>query len=84
MNSDWLQRNLWSLVIAGITLVSTYSLYGYRIVQLEAKAEEMSETMRTLNVIQQDIAVIKNNTEHVQNEIAEIKEEIKDISEEVK
>lgn len=33
--NDWIKQNISSLAIAGVTLISTFALYGYRIDNLE-------------------------------------------------
>lgn len=45
---NWLKENAISLVIAAVTLVSTFSFYGYRIDALEKHAEVTDQQVATL------------------------------------
>lgn len=68
--TDWLKNNLWGLIIAAVTLSSTYVLYGYRITALENRVSMIEahesklddtavQTQITLAKIQTDIEYIK-------------------------
>lgn len=68
--SEWLKNNAWALIIAVATVVSTYSLYGYRISEFEKRmvAEEVrvdnlesanNQAAITLAQIQKDIEYIR-------------------------
>ncbi len=55
--NDWLKNNLWSIIIAVVTMVSTFTLYGYRIDALEKQVDEnrtaivaLSQQQNTINV----------------------------------
>ena len=67
---DFFVKNLWAVVIALVTVVSTYSLYGYRIsileqninqtnARLEAAVGASVQNQITLAEIQKDIEYIK-------------------------
>lgn len=51
MNSinEWLKSNLWGLIIAAVTLTSTYSVYGFRISALENRADAQAQKIQTLS-----------------------------------
>lgn len=55
--SDWLKNNLWSLIIAGIGVITTFTLYGYRIDHLEMRVEKNDEQITLLNAQQNQIHV---------------------------
>ena len=39
MVTEWLQKNAWSLAIGAITLISTFTIYGYRLDSIEKQTE---------------------------------------------
>lgn len=45
---DWLKNNAWSLAIAVVTLISTFTLFGYRIDALEKRADATDQQIATL------------------------------------
>lgn len=66
----WLKSNGISLVVAIVTIISTYAVYGYRISALEARVDRQgtaitdirnstTETQISLAKIQTDIEYIK-------------------------
>lgn len=65
MIPDFIQKNAWGIAIAGITLVSTYTLYGYRISALEAQTKEMQSTINTSSAveIQIQLSLVKLQTD---------------------
>jgi len=74
--NDWLKNNAWSLIIAAVTMVSTFTLYGYRIDALEKTVDEnrtaivtISQQQNTINVqlaqISTDIQYIKVNIDRL-------------------
>lgn len=83
MNSDWLLKNAWSLIIATITLISTYAIYGYRVTQLEAQAQETETDMDVVHQILQNIAVINTKVEDINADIHEIKTDVKELNKKI-
>lgn len=74
----WIKNNLWSLLIAGVTIVSTYTLYGYKINDLERRLTVDEATISTLNTqqvqtqvslaqIQVDLTYIKSSVDRLSN-----------------
>jgi hypothetical protein len=68
--SDWLTKNAISLLIAGVTLVSTYAVYGYKLEALQERQDRQgsaitalqsdnTQTLVALARIQTDIDYIK-------------------------
>lgn len=55
--NDWLKANTWPLVIAAATIISTYTLYGYRIAALEKEAETTRVAIVALDAQQNQINV---------------------------
>lgn len=80
---EWFAKNSWSIIIALVTLVSTYSIYGYKINQLEAQASEISENMKIIQEILQNVAVISTKIESVEGDIEEIKQEVKEVNKKI-
>ena len=46
---DWLKNNAWALTIAFCVLVGNFTLYGYRISQLEDRTAANTNAIITLN-----------------------------------
>lgn len=76
--NDWLKNNIWSLIIAAATILSTFSLYGYRIDALEKRVDENRVSIQVLNTSQvnlqvqlaqiaTDISYIKSSLDHIVN-----------------
>lgn len=76
--NDWLKNNIWSLAIAAATILSTFSLYGYRIDALEKRVDENRVSIQVLNTSQvnlqvqlaqiaTDISYIKSSLDHIVN-----------------
>lgn len=65
----WLKDNAVSLIIAGLTLVSSFTLYGYRIGELEKRADATDQQIASLtsgNVsIQISLARIQTDIEYI-------------------
>lgn len=67
--TDWLKNNAWALVIALMTLVSTYTLYGYRLDRLEAQTHDNTVAISTIttnvdkNNLQTQVALAKIQTD---------------------
>lgn len=55
--NDWLKNNAWSLIIACVTMVSTFTLYGYRIDALEKQSDENRTAIVSLSAQQNQINV---------------------------
>lgn len=55
--TEWLKNNGWSLLIASITFISTFTLYGYRIDQLEHQSNENKTSIALLNTQQVQLQV---------------------------
>lgn len=83
MNTDWLQKNIVSITIALIGIISTYAIYGYRIAQLEAEASEVETNMAVIHQILQNVAVINTKVENITDDVAEIKTDVKDLNEKI-
>lgn len=54
---DWFKNNAWSLIIAAVTMVSTFTLYGYRIDALEKQVDENRTAIVTLSTEQNQVNV---------------------------
>lgn len=76
MLTEWLQKNSWTLIIAGVTIASSYALYGYRITQLENRESAMeTKFQQTQNAQQQDaitLAVIQKDIEYIKLQVNRI------------
>lgn len=83
MNTDWLQKNIVSITIALIGIISTYAIYGYRIAQVEALAQENATNMEIVHEILKNIAVISTKMEAVEEDVGEIKQEVKELNEKI-
>lgn len=46
---EWLKKHAWTLTIAAVTVASTFTLYGYRIDQLEKHEGVIDQEIATLN-----------------------------------
>ena len=55
--NDWIKANAVSIIIAVATLISTYSLYGYRIDQIQKEADENKAAIQLLNTGQVTLQV---------------------------
>lgn len=78
--NDWLKNNAWALVIGIMTLVSTYTLYGYRLDRLEAETKQNTADIATVtsstqkNNLQTQVALAKIQTdiEYIKAQLAKI------------
>lgn len=63
--TDWLKQNAWSLVIAGATLISTFTLYGYRIDDLGKRLDGDETTIQSIQTqsIQTQISLAQIQTD---------------------
>lgn len=70
---DWLKQNWWGLAIAATTLISTYTLYGYRLDNLEKRSDMQLNRIQTLestnltNVIA--LAQIQKDIEYIRKQV---------------
>lgn len=73
---EWLKQNAWGFVIAGIAIASTFSLYGYRITALEARADHDEENISSMDEIitqlQITLAKLDTNVEYIKEKINKI------------
>lgn len=71
--TDFIQKNAWAIAIGLITLVSTYSLYGYRINELEAQVISAQQTVDTMDEVlvqlQISTAKIETDVKHISTDI---------------
>lgn len=72
--NTWLQRNGWSLLIGVAALISSYTINGYRITDLENQLQSANTSITTLNTqsvqtqvalaqIQVDLTYIKSSVD---------------------
>lgn len=80
MNQDWFQKNIVSICIALVGIISTYAVYGYKISALEARAAELEGDIKIIASIAQNLAVLSTKTENIESDVAEMKSDIKDIT----
>jgi len=73
---EWLQKNWWSVIIALITISSTYTMYGYRLGELEKKAEAQQVEITALQNSSNDTAVglarIQKDIEYIRLQVDRI------------
>lgn len=55
--NDWIKSNAWSLIISGVTIISTFVMYGYRIDALERQTIENKQSIVLLNTQQVQLQV---------------------------
>lgn len=75
---EWLKQNAWTLAIAAMTLVSTFSLYGYRIQALEAQVDANKTAVEKLNTtvndqntqVQVSLAKISTDIEYIKIQVS--------------
>lgn len=69
----WLQEHAWSLTIAAATIISTFTLYGYRITALEKRDDAIDQQIATLtsgNVTTQvALAQIQTKLEYITEQL---------------
>ncbi len=75
--NEWLRENAWSLLIALVTLTSTYAIYGYRILENEKDVAELKGKVEVVNELSSQAAKIEERTENIQKDVAEMKADIK-------
>jgi hypothetical protein len=72
--NDWIKQHSWPLIIAGATMVSTYSLYGYRITALEEQVDANSTSISQLREsgaeTQVLLAEIKKDIEYIKLQVS--------------
>lgn len=73
---DWIKENFWPLLIAILTIGSTYTLYGYRISTLEKRADDADTKIAALqdsnNTIFIDIEGIQKDVEYIRLQVDKI------------
>ena len=71
--NDWLKQNTWALLIACVTMVSTWTLYGARIAALEDEVSQNTAAISKINdtsvQTQVDIAKIQTDIEYIKLQI---------------
>lgn len=74
--TEWLKNNLWSLVIAIVTMTSMYTLYGAQISDLQRRTQNNADAIKTVqaqentnNVI---LAEIQKDIEYIKVELNRI------------
>lgn len=74
--NDWLTKNWHSLLIAFVTLMSTFALYGYRIDALEKRNDIQDAKIEVLadsNIQTQiDIAKIQKDIEFIRIQLSRV------------
>jgi hypothetical protein len=80
MHQDWLVKNAWSLIIAIVTLVSTYAIYGYRVGELEAQAQEIDLKLVAIQKLSEDVAVMNAHIINISSDVDEIKVDVKELT----
>lgn len=55
--SEWIKNNLWSIIITVVGVAVTFSLYGYRIDNLEKDVAEARAQIQVLNTQQTQVQV---------------------------
>lgn len=73
---DWIIKNWWSLILALLTVSSTYTMYGYRISQLEKSvavhSELIIELQRSSNDANVNLAKIQKDIEYIRLQVDKI------------
>lgn len=78
---DWLKTNAWALVIALVTLVTTFSLYGYRINALEAAVTaNQTSNLRSISKLNDQSVQVQVSLAKIQTDIEYIKVQIDKIT----
>ncbi len=65
------------MLIALVTLTSTYAIYGYRIHENEKDVAELKGKVEVINELSEQAATIEERTENIQNDVIEMKADIK-------
>lgn len=73
---DWFVKNWWSLLIALLTLSSTYTMYGYRLDQLEKRVDKHDTQITQLQDLSNQAAVtlakIQKDIEYIRLRVDQI------------
>lgn len=72
--NDFIKNNGMSILIGTLTLVSTYSLYGYRITQAEGQVRDLKNHMDIMYQLSERIATLDERVKGIQEDVSEIKE----------
>ncbi len=74
--SEWLQKNGISMVIALVTVISTYAVYGYRLSALEIKVDGQQESLQEMQSRSVDtqvaLAKIQTDIEYIKIQLNKI------------
>jgi uncharacterized coiled-coil protein SlyX len=73
---EWLRQNGWALIIAGATIISTFTLYGYRIENLEKEVAVNQLAIQRLNEsstnVQVSLAKIQTDIEYIKMQVTKL------------
>lgn len=74
--NEWIKQNLWAVLIAAVTIVSTWTLYGYRISALEVEVDKNTRAISSLTdsgvQTQIGIARIQTDIEYIKLQLAKL------------
>lgn len=74
--SDWLKTNAISIVIAVVTLVSTYAIYGYRLSAVESRQTSDEVAITALQVGNTNtlvsLARIETDIEYIKGQLSQL------------
>lgn len=77
---DFLQKNLWGIVIGIIALAGNWYVVNYRVTQVEAQVEEnrqsilskdivLNQMQNTLGVVEEKVTNLKEDTEYIKYKV---------------
>lgn len=73
---EWFKQNAWALIIAVTTIVSTFTLYGYRISALETRLDSTDGSVKSLQdtsvATQISLARIQTDIEYIRKQVDKI------------
>lgn len=74
--NNWLKENAISIIIAAVTLISTYAVYGYRLQADEAQLNRQADAITALQqgdtTTQVALAKIQTDIEYIKEQLAQI------------
>lgn len=74
--NEWLKKNSWGLVIAGVTMASTFALYGYRLDAVEAQQDRQGTAITNIQDKSNDLNValarIQTDIEYIKIQVGKI------------